>query len=503
MAACASSGNVTQNFDLDALIAATPPGQPVNLPPGKHRVAATTVLNDLRTDLILDGNGKTELVLNRPLLRVATPAVAQGSLTRVLDRGSTRLELDKSGIAPGDIITFRSEDIVEENWNTKAYFTTTVHAVGSGSMTLRDPATFTFTPAARSTYVVRRPVEVALRGLTLSSSSLTKGDRAVIVTGAKVQVARVEVNSGQRRGFDFIELQGCMDSRLSQLTLGGLRYGVLINYSGSTTVESIVANDVYHAVAPATWSTQVLVQGYRGTNTAIDAHPSFDVTYRDVDIDCGNRLFNCRALGVRLENCRFRAQYPGTGKVYIGVSKLTKPYEFLKREYDVVFKTVNWLPEANQAVGFSVYGARDLTVDDVVTDQLVTTSFVTRTRVRNSRLGSIRSYNGDVVVENSVLDGNLYPGSGPFDAAITTSYQGRVDVIDTAVRNYGSALLGYVFSPKAPLRFERCTIENVNALVKETGYKQNRPPSVSFVDCRIGEEALLKNTGIQNQKSKN
>jgi hypothetical protein len=102
------------------------------------------------------------------------------------------------------------------------------------------------------------------------------------------------------------------------------------------------SKDVVHPVATSHVYNKCLVEDFYGDNSMIDAHPSFNVQYRNAITINSEGIWNCRAIGVVLEDCDFQVKSDvQSHDLYLGVVGLTEPYSYLYDESMLFAKMSN------------------------------------------------------------------------------------------------------------------------------------------------------------------
>lgn len=454
----------------------------IKIPEGRHVIQNTSFIGGDIDELIISGGKRCTLVLDQPFLELDSEVLSSGEFLRDINPGEKSVNTPGIKASEGDIITLISDKITEIGWDTKSFFTTTIKKTQAGSVIFEHPVTLPFEVKDGARYQVRKPVKVHIENIHFECSRLNK-KRAITIRGASVSTQKLSAISERSKENDFIELQACVNNSLQKSELEGFRYGFLLNFSTDTNITGVVANDTYHAVAPATWSLKTMVENYTGNNTTIDAHPSFYVTYRNVRINSSSTKPNCRSLGVRLENCEITSGSTNKNAVYIGPIGLADDLEYLRYEYDIVLDGVKWIHNSPNPVSFAVYGCRNLLVNKFEGFGLNERSLSKESRITNSVISDYFPNSLNALIENvEFITDN---GSGIKNEKSLIGVKGGkfIQFKNCHFISEGGSLFKFSFN-NSRVQFYDCKFEGIVRQFKDDKDAQNGS-SVDFFKCEV------------------
>jgi len=465
------------------------------LPPGNIELRESLFRGTLNRDINIVGREASHVKLTEvPLINVSSPIRTKIEYQASIERGQADLSINSKRIRVGDIVELSSPVLGELSWKYKKMEAHIVSKVTPGKVYLEDGFNFNYKANEGVILNIRKPIKVNVSNLSIETSNSKSRGKAMIVRGCKVKMSNLRsTGTNLIKKDDFMSCQACVDSSFDDIDLQDYRYGLLINNSRDILVKNIHADDTNHAVAPSTWSTNVTIDGYTGTNTVTDAHMGFDVTYKNVDVECGDAYFNCRSLGVTMENCKFRStkKDPKT-KIYIGVVALTDEQEYLRDEYDIVLKNVDWVHDVLGSNGLTISKCRNFVVEDCRTHLISTKGFCGSVNIRNSEIGSFKCYDSNFNIEGSTFDGALMPKGGPA-GPIACSYSGEGTIYDTVFKDYrGKSLLAYIHGVKTSLKFEDCTFSSFADMAAKTGKSSSTYTGVQFKNCTFENKRFIE-----------
>ena len=417
------------------------------------------------------------------------------TVIKSIKRGDSHVSINHFGRAKeGDLLFVLSDKPGELSWKYKKGDLHRISKIKGKKIELESKFNFPYNAKAEKlTCLLYRPVTIELENLAFQfpKSNKRRYHMAMRIDGAIVKGKNLSfIDKFSKQSADnFLAFHFCKDVLLENINFEGKAYGALINYSRDFKAKNTTSKNCIHSYAPATWSTNLYFDGIRGTNTAIDAHPSFNVHYNDVDIHTGKGYFNCRALGVKLTNCKFRADHSYKGdKTQIAYLSMAPEFEKYYYEYDVTLENVNWIHPLTSLNGLNIFKARNVTFINCKSHMISTFSFCDNVVVKNSEIGKFKCYDGDFTIGNTTFNGKLQGVAQP-DYAITFSYVGNAYVKDCKFINYNtrsSYLIDYIHSAdKSNITFENCTIESFKGVINKFGEKQKQYNGVVFKNSTL------------------
>ncbi len=434
---------------------------------GQSYVFDKTSINDrFQGHILFKGNGKTTFHLGERFIRITARSMPL-RLTNHINRFDTEIQVQAADKAIS-LVRILSPDTVETAWNSKTNDCLSVSTIVGNTIKFKDSINFNYTvdKAELLGYV---DSGVRLEGIDFK----TRGDiySMLILTGTSVGIQNCTFsNEGPYNLHALVDMYACEDVKVDAVALNGkVDYGILINCSRCISCTNIQSNTCLQAIVPATWTTNVVVDGLYCNGSVIDAHPSFNITYKNVTIENGAFYWNCRALGVHLENCHFDVVDDFTDvSLYLGILALTREYEFLYDEYDVVCYGVNWVHTDFGFNGLHVHKCRRFIVDRCETQEVSVGSGVKEFVVTNSHVGRIASADCNYLVENTIFDASLQ-GNSKINPPLSCSNDGVLNVKGCLFKGYeGQYLFNYIHWPSTRIYLQDCTFPSMIGFVKST-----------------------------------
>lgn len=330
-------------------------------------------------------------------------------------------------IKPGDIIHIESDTPFETAWNYKEHDTHRVESVRGNTVYLKSPLIFNYQPADEKVVVnIYKQTKFTIENIdfVLKSEKERKNVRTTILTllGASVETKNVKFDYTGSSTLYHVGLSVVAGENIKFLNtkLENLMYGVLLNYSRNVYSKGAIALKCRHAFAPAQACYNVYIEDLYGKHcqSVMDAHPSFLVHYKNVIDTLATQYPNCRSLGMTMENIKIYV-VPDYYKLYAywSVQNLSKEYEHLYGEYDVVFRNVNWVaPKKGSLNGITAYTCRNFIVEGCTTHSIAyygNSKNLKNLIIKDSRVGVLRSTSNSINVSNTIFDGDLNKSS-PF-----------------------------------------------------------------------------------------
>lgn len=428
----------------------------------------TVILDSLKGHLKFSGMKGTVFQLHQSLLRLQAdkcPLLLQQDLRRHDD--VIRITNPCPGIA---LVRVKSEQAVETAWNYKAIDLLSVETQELNQLKSNDSLNFSYK---------KENCEVdGYASASLSCSHITflhQGPNfsMMSLTGLKINFEDCSfINKGVEEVGAFLNIYNCAPIQLLRTILeGNVNYGVLINASRDVYIRDMVSKGPVHPIAPATWTTNVFVEDLYCEGSVIDAHPSFHVTYKDVTVENGIGYWNCRALGVKLENCTLDVvdSYKDAS-LYLGVVALADEFAFLNNEYDVICKNVTWLHQDMDFNGLHVHKCRDFKVDNCTTHAVSTGDKIRTFRVTDSHIGRLYCSDSNFEVSRTVFDGTLQHRTTTVPP-LSCSYDGHIKIDSCRFEHYEDTyLFNYIQSTATKVDIRNSSLSGVKGFAR-TAYQ--------------------------------
>jgi hypothetical protein len=335
-------------------------------------VISSTVLDTIPfgATLKIEGIGKPKIILkNGAYLLLRGQTVATPSLTNTATRGSHTIYIDDTtGIKKGDIIYLVSNDVAETAWG---YVEEDIHEI----IDIIDDTTIILSTPVNFDYdYTNTNIEVYRNG-----SVVINGVDFEIGYGSNIQFANMRNSSfsnstitdsaGIRlQSNDGIYFTRTYQTYIDNIHLDGLRYGIGIsNGARQTFLSNISAYKNYHPIVPSTFADGVYVDGLTASYCAggIDAHPSFNINYKNVRSSNEIEFSVFRSLGGSLENVYIHST-SSTSQFLMGLTTMADTNICFESDYilrNVKFNTPNANTLYDNAITLSFY--RTLIMDNV------------------------------------------------------------------------------------------------------------------------------------------
>lgn len=431
-------------------------------------------------------------------------------LSKNLERGDTILYLSSIfGLQKKQIISIISKLNGETGWNYKKTDNIEIVEIYEdiGAIKINKKLNFSYTLKEDNPEIIVFPYQlIEFQNCKINFTSSHNNDNfGIKLIGINFKASKLSLisNSNPRSG-RLLQLFYCNNVEIDSLNLSGVTYGLLLASCSNIYISNVMANNCQHAIVPAVWTDNLNINNIKGENFSIDAHPSFNIRIANAEIYSANDYFNCRALGVTFENCKFKSNVDFTSSsIYIGVVTLIPELEHLYFEYDVNMKNVEWVHKLNGLNGLHVHKARNFIVDSCVTHSVSIGSNCKKVEVNNSRIGQFNSNDCNFHIQNTVFDGNLQ-GIEP-EFAISTNFSGNATIVNSTFINYSnkkSYLIGRIHSPESSITFNKCQIGGFLGLVKNFSFPVHTYNSIQFKSCDISGIAQKIPKQINNKALK-
>lgn len=437
------------------------------LGPGVISIGHLITLNDVDRHIIFEGNGQTRIHLSSPWLNLRAKET-RISLQRNAERNEDQIKVHDEIIDQGSLIALRSEDIVESAWSYKQTDVVQVDRIERDIVFLEDSLNFSY-KAGNSELKMYSPASVTFRNIHFELA-LPVG-YGVSLRGMGVTFKNCSVTYAEEKDLPvFASLYDCSPVQIIDCDIyGNITYGFLMNSCSEVYVKNIISEKCIHPLVPAYWTSQMVVDGFKGKGSVIDAHPSLDVTYKNVQVTEGLNYWNCRALGVKLIDCDFEV-LPGISSpsLYIGVLALNKDYEFMYDEYDVLCSNVKWKYKDQGFNGLHVHKCRDFMVENCETHEVSTGAPIQRFEVINSRLGRLACADSNFKISGCVFR-KSWQNTDTYTSPLSCSYDGTAIIENCAFFGYDDQyLFNYIQSTQTRITFRNCDFNKLKGFVRKS-----------------------------------
>lgn len=397
----------------------------IELTPGKTYTITTTIEKTLTRSIEIRGNGAT---IVSSLLYPFTLLAENNSLTLSSDvayNSKTLVVSDASGVSIGDIINITSDVVMSTSWtHYLAQDTRKVVSISGNTLTLDSPTNLSYTRSTETVSVLRyKNISVKIENLTINNTYSSTA-ACIRLWGLSGELKNISVKASSGGVKDGIWMYHCSNIDIYNPVLNGLYYGIPIYSSRFINIYDVRCENVAgHPVTIGQCSSNININGLVSQNCpgAVDSHPSFYVSYKNVIADGSN--FNLRAWGMRLENAIFKnAPQLRVDTLFwtqLPAEALSK-FPHLLTDYDLELINVKFTPDQNnnnlEDVVLISTNFKNIIVDNCeLTGVMVEVNPVNKVQITNSRLGYFhhRSFNGephpcDIFLTNVTIDGDLY-----------------------------------------------------------------------------------------------
>lgn len=475
---------------LDRILKERIPGDTIRIlfSDGAYHFDETLSQRELEGNWIMSGRGHTKFFLTTTLFNVQAPK-CKLEFEQVIPRHSKQIEV--SGTCEEiSLLRITSDKIVESAWNYTAGDLVRVQKEDKGRLNFADSLNFAYEPG-RAQIFGYKGCSIGLRGIEFIYNS----DHGYMFSFTGVSPSIIDCDfkyTGEKQIPAFVTIYDCEPINISRVEMvGKVDYGFLINGSRNVWCTDIRSKECVHPIVPATWTTNVNVKGIHCTGSVIDAHPSFYVSYQDVSIERGEGYWNCRALGVKLENCYFDVVDRVADKsLYLGVLALTEEYAFLYHEYDVYCRNVNWIHPDYMFNGLHVHQCRDFIVDDCKTHAVSTGDKIRSFKVRNSTIGRLYCSDSNFEARNTVFDASLQQRDMVIPP-LSCSYDGTMIIDQCTFTGYDSTyLFRYIQSGNTELRMTDTDISFVKGFAAKTYLSEDSYSRIQIDSTRLSSQVV-------------
>jgi hypothetical protein len=472
--------------DVDCLVGiledAVPGGRlEIRFGSGQYSFRRMALLADFTGELVFLGTGRTTFRMEDSFLTLAAKA-RTGSLPVAMDTNSLELCGISTG-RPSSLLLFHATDTVESAWNYTSNDISEVTEWEGNCARLRDRLNFCYS-VERTQVTVYEPARIVVEGIHFAGG--VGSASFMVLTGVRpvFRDCSFVANSASPQ-HNLVRLVNCYNVVAEAIKIQGeATYGFLINGSRHVRFSQIDSEGCLYPIVPSSFSSQVFIDGLEGRGSVIDAHPSFDVRYRNVTIREGKYYWNCRALGVTLEHCRFDV-VPGIfdNSMYIGVVNLRPEYAYLYDRFDVTCRDVRWMYEDQGFNGLHVHHCRDFTVEDSWTHSISTGVRIRRMVVRGCRIGRLYGGGDMTVIEDSEFAGGLQKRMELL-SPLRLDFDGMAVVRDCHFGGYGMRSL-FQAKPLAEVFLERCRVDEITELWDTSNMQPGHQARIRMDACTM------------------
>lgn len=450
---------------------------------GKYYLSSQFLSGVINMDINLIGEDGVVFYCNKRIIDVSAPSVLQK--TRVsLKKGISvmnnpfRKDIDFND----DIFCVLIDDgLVEKAWKYKKGEMLSVKKITRNKIEFNEKSLFPYSNVRIKLYESR---SIALKNIEFVinyKSSFVDGG-LMKFEGCKLTLENVkttDLNKDKKK--NFLLANNCNNTLVKEFEIEGYQYGVILNYSLNARFLNIKSDHTLHPIVPATFSKNIYTDKLTGTDTAIDAHPSFNITYKNVNIDKGG--FNCRSFGVYMENCVF-TNPEFTNKTYLGVTSLTDEFKYLAKEYDIVLKNVDWVIKRKGVNGLHIKDARRFNVQNCITHQVSIEGNASEIKISDSKIGRFQNSQTNCVIENTIFDSKLQQLFKPIPP-LSFSRTGSAKIVNCEFKGYENTfLISYLHSPlKSSLTFRNCQFGEFKDWINKFGSKTKEYKNIHFENC--------------------
>lgn len=458
---------LTNSENLDKLLSSINNADTAQITFKKHQYTFEKTINNFvyQGKIKLIGKGNTKFILSNSLLNIQAKAIEISVENKIARHAKTlaiyNLDRDIS------LLRFSSNDTVEIAWNYTAGDLVRVSKTDGNSVTIYDSLNFSYEPLT-SRLTGYKAAWMGFEGIHFQT--VGKATQLLSFTGLGLFFKNCTFeNSSDVIIPSMVNIYNSGDVKVEESKIKGeADYGFLINGSRNIYFKNIRSSTCMEPIAPATWTTNVNVENLVCKGSVIDSHPSFQVSYKNIRIKQGDNYWNCRALGVNLENCYFRVKNSNKGNsIYIGMETLRKKYEYLYDEFDVICKNVNWIHKDFGYNGLHVHRCRDFLLTNCVSHTISTGDRIRNFEIRDSKVGRVFCADSNFKIYNTNFSASL-EGLSEIVPPLSCSYDGQAIIESCSFRGYHNTwLFKYIQSKNTEILFDKCKFGKMKGFVQK------------------------------------
>lgn len=458
---------------------------------GKYYFSKQLLSVVLNRNICIQGLGDVKFYANQNVFHFKSPIVYSNKVNSNLKRGDKIIHLEpmESKIdLKHTILSIYSNDYVEVAWKYKKGEIQIIEDYKNNIITLKDSLVFFYDSKEKTELIIYKPYKVIVNNIefVVNEGGQWNYDFLLRTDGCISEANNlVFTNSKKEQEGTFWLIDRNVNCKINNFKSTNLMYGLLLSYSKNIVINKVEGNNCTHPVVPANFTQNVFVDHFRGKNTSIDAHPSFNVNYNDVDIYTGKGFFNCRAFGVKLTNCNFTCDPDfNDSSIYIGGISLRPEYDFLYNEFDVFLENVVWKHKLNGFNGLTVNKCREFIVNNCESHLISTGNTVKKVEVTNSKIGHFKCYDANFTITNSQFISTLQNINNP-KPPITCSFHGIAKIENCTFQNYNNYLIEFLSGPGTNISFKDCDFGSLKNLVKEFQFPDSKYEQIRFDNCKM------------------
>lgn len=355
----------------------------------------------LSDNIEIDFNGNKIDFGDTARLRFQSPIVVSGlTITENVLTGSAFVKLNSIvGIQAGDLFYINTNQSPSTEWLDTKKDCVRILGFQGDYIRLEEPLNFSYTTSDPGlSVIIYRPKSVKIKNAHLLLGSDANPRVMVEITGCQdVELENITIegqspidtsSSINRVG---IMLYRCFG--VKGTNINAIRMSYPVEADGGTRNSrfyNISATECHHTIEAADWASNLVVDGLNASAcySAISAHPSFNVHFRNFSCLEETGLANLRTLGGSLANgvISTRAddndEYPQFQSII-----LDTPYQYLEGLSDFSVENVTWVaPSRAVKPVLEVRYGRNVTISGTVAP-LVGMSFGSRNQISNLIFG--------------------------------------------------------------------------------------------------------------------
>ena len=470
------------------------------VPDGNYKIS-THCIDTLTTPIKIVGDGDANILLrDGAYLLFRGQTISNPTLRDTLSRKDFTLYVSSTmGIAVGDLIYLTSPDTAETGWT---YDLEDVHLI----MNIPDDTTIVMAEYSNFNYKPSNTTIEIYRNQPLQIDNINFS----VDYGSNVQIANMKdavisnitfTDPAKLGGNDGMYFTRTFNSYAKNIYTSYLRYAIGVsNGSRNIYLSDITGFKNYHTVVPSGWCENVWVDGLTAQYCAgtIDAHPSFNIHYKNVVGTQEREVSNFRCLGGSLENIYLHSTNSAYQTYFVGLTTMSDPNIYY--DYDYLIKNFEYvMPNADTKYDCMIGGSffRNLTLDNVKVNYVEVGADPDSGNVfiHNSTIGSLRT-RAKTVVMNSTFDASkmtpdLTGGISFANNNFPVSFYGCTFI------NYDSLLISDSNQDQIK-SFIACRFDNITAFAKTYQFNTGEY-NYHFINCDIDVDVW--DSKIENSKT--
>jgi hypothetical protein len=465
------------------------------LKPGKYKISTPLFNNFLIKDIAIIGVGKVELYCSSQFATFKSHIIHEFQTTQkinskdqsVISLNLNRKNTDNKRHRLNALIY--SKETVENAWNYPKGELLNITQIKSNKIQFSSPTFFAYEIQEGPIIKIYDSKRLTLKNISFKVNCDSKWDYEMLIRadGCEVQLENLDIENckNERQGW-FMGMYFCSNIKAEDIAFSNLLYGLVFNYSKDVFIMDIYARDVIHPVVPASFTKNVVVNGMTGKNISTDAHMAINVHYKNIDIDTGKELFNCRAFGVRMTNCKIICSPDNVAEsVYLGAVSLNEKYKYLYEEYDVELTNVQWKHKSTKFNGLHVGRCRNYIVKNCTTHEVSSGGAFRTFIVENSHIGRLRVYDSNFTISNTIFEASLQNILN-LKSPLSCSFAGKAQIRNCIFKGFENTyLFDYIHSPNTEINISNSEINGITGLVKKFGAPGKLYKYFTLKDCKI------------------